>query len=75
MVPVFSAKTRESYEVSLATISRQTSYLPSRQQTQTRFADCDIILIVHLPERTEKGGPNYRIGATDTNVRILSLLI
>ena len=25
----------------------------------TRFADCDTILVVHLPERTEMGGPYH----------------
>ena len=30
----------------------------------TRFADCVTISILHLPQRTETGGPNYCIRTT-----------
>ena len=70
MIPVSFVKTTESYEVSLITINRQNSddsdilchdyeIMRGEPKNHTRFAT---IWKVCLPERTEMGGPNYRIG-------------
>ena len=48
MTPIYFVKTTESYEVSLVTINRQTSY-DSVLRNHTRFAD----LGHDLPERTK----------------------
>ena len=61
----------ESYQVSLVTVSQQTSYdsgilrqddriIPCLPMYHFRFADC--VGVVHLSERTKTGGPNYLIG-------------
>ena len=73
MTPVFFVNTTESYEVSLVTNNRQTSYdsgilrrdygiIHGLPMYRMRFVDWAIILVVHLPERTETGRPYYRIG-------------
>ena len=77
MTSVSFVKTTELYEISLVTTNLQTSYdcgilrqdygikrgLPMKHK---RFADWVTIWVAHLPERTETGGPNYRIGPDST---------
>ena len=65
MTPVSFVKTTESYEVSLAAISRQTSHDTSFLSTESYevcrriIVERGIIRVVHLSEWTETGGPNY----------------
>ena len=57
MTPVSYVQTTESYEVSVVAVSRQTSY-----DSGILRHDCAIIRGLPMTERTETGGPNYRIG-------------
>ena len=67
MTTVSFVKATKSYEISLGTISRQTAYDSGiLRQDYGIIRGLPIgspIWVVHLPEQTEAGGPNYRIAA------------
>ena len=60
MTPVFFVNTTESYEISLVTFNRQSSYDIGILRQNDRIIRVTM-WVVHLPERIDSGRPNYHI--------------